>query len=167
MRIGILSDTHDQVARTATAVKLLVAEGAEALIHCGDITIPDVVYECARLPGYYVFGNNDFDQDDLRRAMDDSDGVCLGRSGEIVLGGKRIAVTHGDSSREYRRLLATRPDYLLFGHTHKTADGREGPTREINPGAIYRAPVWTVAILDLDADALRFHTVTDGVGRGR
>ncbi|MHC5543469.1 metallophosphoesterase family protein [Singulisphaera rosea] len=167
MRIGILSDTHDQVARTASAVRLLVAEGSEALIHCGDITIPDVVYECARLPTYFVFGNNDFDQDDLRRAMNDSDGVCLGRAGEIMIGGKRIAVAHGDSSRDYRRLLGTRPDYLFYGHTHVAADGRDGPTREINPGAIYRASVWTVATLDLETDSLRFHTVTDPIVRGR
>ena len=69
MRIGILSDTHDQVARTAEAVALLIAEGAEALIHCGDLTGPAVVDACAGVPGHYVFGNCDFDEDALRRAI--------------------------------------------------------------------------------------------------
>ena len=77
MRIGILSDTHDQVARTTVAVRLLIAHKAEVLIHCGDLCNSDVVYECGLLPSYYVFGNNDFDTDDLRRAILDVGGTCL------------------------------------------------------------------------------------------
>src|SRR3954452_15898288 len=134
-RIGILSDSHDKVARTARAVDLLVAEGAEVLVHCGDYTTPEVVDRCAALPGYYVFGNNDFDEDDLRRAMAAAGGTCLERGGEVTLGGRRVAVTHGDSVPELRRLAAGGPDYLLFGHTHVASDQRIGPTRFINPGA--------------------------------
>jgi uncharacterized protein len=159
MRIGILSDTHDQVVRTAGAVALLVAEGAEALIHCGDLTGPAVVRVCGAVPSYYVFGNNDFDCDGLRRAIDATGGVCLERGGELTLAGRRIAVTHGDSAREVRRLAAAGPDYLLFGHTHLPTDDREGPTRWINPGALHRAAAWTVALLDLRDDALRLLNV--------
>jgi putative phosphoesterase len=154
MRIGILSDTHDHVARTARAVSLLIAEGAEALIHCGDLTGPDVVQECGGLPSYYVFGNNDFNESGLRRAMAIVGGVCLDWGGQVELGGRRIAVTHGDSLREVRRLAALAPDYLLFGHSHITEDRREGPTRWINPGALHRAAAWTVAVLDLESDDL-------------
>ena len=156
MRLGILSDTHDQVVRTAGAVAQLVAEGAEALIHCGDLTGPAVVRACAALPSYYVFGNNDYDEDALRRAITTAGGVCLDRGGEVTFAGRRLAVTHGDSAKEVRRLAAARPDYLLFGHSHVPVDDREGPTRWINPGALHRASSWTVAILDLPTDTLRF-----------
>ncbi|HEV3167414.1 MAG TPA: metallophosphoesterase family protein [Isosphaeraceae bacterium] len=159
MRIGILSDTHDQVARTGRAVSLLVAAGAEALIHCGDLTGPAVVYECGGLPSYYVFGNNDFGEKALRGAIQLVNGVCLEWAGQVELGGRTIAVTHGDSAREMRRLAASGPDYLLFGHSHVAADHRQGQTRWINPGALHRAAAWTVALLDLDSDALRFMTV--------
>jgi putative phosphoesterase len=161
MRIGILSDTHDQVRRTSRAVRRLADEGAEALIHCGDLTGPDVVYECATLPAHFVFGNNDFDAAGLRRAMAAVGAVCLGWSGQIELAGKRIAVTHGDSSREVRRLAALGPDYLFFGHSHLAADDRDGPTRWVNPGALHRAPAWTVALLDLATDTLRMLTIDD------
>ena len=63
MQIGILSDTHDQVERTVDAVAMLVAEGAEALLHCGDVMGPEVVAECGRLPSFFVFGNNDLDRE--------------------------------------------------------------------------------------------------------
>ena len=85
MRIGIISDTHDHRKRTAAAVSLLIAEGAEALIHCGDLTGPEIVHECGMLPGYYVFGNNDFDEEGLRQAMADVEGVCLERGGELTV----------------------------------------------------------------------------------
>ena len=161
MRIGILSDTHDQVDRTSRAVRRLADEGAETLIHCGDLTGPDVVYECAPLPTHFVFGNNDYDQVGLRRAMAEIGAVCLGRSGQIELAGKRIAVAHGDSSKEIQRLAALCPDYFFFGHSHCPTDDREGPTRWVNPGALSRAESWTVALLDLETDTLKLLTIDD------
>ncbi len=159
MRIAIISDTHDHKKRTVQAVEVLRSEGAETLIHCGDLTGPDIVHACGGLPSYYVFGNNDFQQDVLRAAMNEVGGTCLDFGGEILLDGKRIAVTHGDSLREMRRLAAAEPDYLLFGHVHVTADRREGPTRWINPGALHRARRWTVALLDTDHDELHFFDI--------
>jgi putative phosphoesterase len=159
MRIGILSDTHDQQARTARAVAILADAGAEALIHCGDLTRPDMVHLCGILPAYFVFGNNDDDLRGLRAAIDAVGGTCLGYGGEIALGGKRIAVTHGDNVREIRRLASAIPDYLLFGHTHLPSAVQIGATRHINPGALHRASSWTVALLDLARGELKSITV--------
>jgi len=162
MKLGILSDTHDQVARAMQAVEALADAGASALIHCGDLTRPDVVHACASTPltCHYVFGNNDFDRTGLRAAMEATGGVCLEDAGEVVLGGRRIAVTHGDDSRAFRRLLAAQPDYLLFGHTHIPLDERDGPIRQVNPGALHRARQWTVALLDLETDSVRFVAIS-------
>jgi uncharacterized protein len=148
MTLGILADTHDQVTRTRVAVKLLKDAGAEILIHCGDITIPDVVYQLAPLPSYFVFGNCDFELQELRQAIAAIGGTCLERGGLIELDGSRVAVTHGDSAKELDRLQAERPEYLFSGHTHKALDVRRGTTRFINPGALHRAATWTVALLD-------------------
>jgi putative phosphoesterase len=149
MLIGILSDTHDQIKRTRVAVATLVAAGAEALFHCGDITIADVVYECADLPAYFVFGNCDFDRDGLRQAIRQIGGTCLEQGGLIDLAGHQIAMTHGDSDQELHRLIMLRPDYLFTGHTHRSSDVMKGPTRFINPGALHRASIWTAGVLDL------------------
>ena len=43
MHLGILSDTHGQLARTTRAVATLINQGAEALVHCGDLTGPELV----------------------------------------------------------------------------------------------------------------------------
>ena len=162
MKIGILSDTHDQAARTSRAVSILIRAGADVLVHCGDITGPAVVLECGGLPSYFVFGNNDFDEDDLRRAIIEVGGCCLERGGSFELSGKKIAVAHGDSSRQIRRLLDADPDYFLYGHSHLAADDRRGSVRWINPGALHRASRWSVAVLDLPSDTLEFLPVADG-----
>ena len=143
--------------RTADAIQLLHTEGADALFHCGDLTDPDIVGICAVLPCYFVFGNNDvYHVDEILAAINQADGaVCLGWGGEVELAGKRVAATHGHLIKEYRRLLATNPDYLFTGHSHITADHREGVTRFINPGALHRAQEFTVALLNLANDNLK------------
>jgi putative phosphoesterase len=156
MKIGILSDTHDRLDRTISAVTLLQEAGAEALIHCGDLTGPDIVSACGVLPSWFVFGNNDDDWPMLRLTMKLSNAVSLEWGGEIALAGKRIAVTHGHMHKDVRRLLAARPDYLLSGHSHLLADEMHDGVRRINPGALYRADRFTVALLDLATDDLKF-----------
>jgi putative phosphoesterase len=160
MRLGILADTHDRLHRTRHAVDLLRADGAEVLVHCGDLTGREVVAACAVLPCYFVLGNNDADNvSALERAAAGTGAVCLGWAGEVELGGKRVAVTHGHMHTDVRRLLAARPDYLLSGHSHQAGERRVGPTRRINPGALHRAGEFTVALLDLETDELRFLNV--------
>jgi putative phosphoesterase len=156
--LGILSDTHDHLPRTRRAVATLRDRGARHLVHCGDLTGPDVVYLCAAsdLPCAYVLGNNEDQFVALERAIADTGGTFLGWGGEIELAGRRIAVTHGHLAPEMRRLIASRPDYLLYGHTHVRFDDEEPVGRRINPGALHRADEHTVALLDLETGTLRF-----------
>jgi hypothetical protein len=156
MRIGIISDTHDRLPRTVAAVQLLQDAGAEMLFHCGDLTGPAIVQACGVLPAYFVFGNNDDNWPAVRAAIARVNGTCLEWAGEATLAGKRIAMTHGHLHKDVRRLLAAGPDYLLSGHSHMPMDERVGSTRRINPGALYRAEKYTVAVLDLKTDRLTF-----------
>jgi putative phosphoesterase len=156
MQLGILSDTHDRLGRTLSAIEILIAAGADALVHCGDLTGPDIVRACAQRPLWFVFGNNEDDFPALRRAAADVGATCLEWGGEITLAGRRVAVSHGHMTRDIRPLKAARPDYFLFGHSHIAEDRREGTIRCINPGALHRAPSFSVALLDLEHDELRF-----------
>jgi len=159
MRVGILSDTHDRLARTIEAVQMLAAHGAEALIHCGDITGPNIVHACAGLPSYFVLGNNDDDWPAVRQAMTAIGATCLDWGGEMTLAGKRIAVTHGHMTKDVRRLLQAGPDYFCFGHSHIAEDRQEGRTRCINPGALHRASRYSVALLDLASNDLKYLSI--------
>lgn len=61
MRLGILSDTHDELARTRLAVRMLRDARAEVLIHCGDLASPAIVESIATMPSWFVLGNHDAD----------------------------------------------------------------------------------------------------------
>lgn len=160
MKLGIISDTHNQRERCAEAIALFQAAGVEALIHCGDFTETEVLEQCAVLPCSFVLGNNDFNNSHfLKDTAEEVHANFLGWSGVVTLAERTIAVTHGHLTGELRRLLAMQPDYLLTGHSHVTEDRREGTTRCINPGALHRAREFTVAVLDLATDELTFLTV--------
>ena len=161
MKLGILSDTHNQVQRTQHAVELLVNAGAQVLVHCGDLASPEVVAVCSVLPCYFVFGNHDADVvPELEHAARQYGVTCLGWGGEIELAGKRIGISHGHLAREMRPLRAARPDYLLSGHSHAAIDWDNDGIRCINPGALHRANPWTVALLDLQTDQLTEFEIT-------
>lgn len=158
MKIGILSDTHDQQERTADAVRMLKTAGVDVLFHCGDLTKPAMVPIVAITKTYFVLGNNDFSlADQIRCEIEKIDGaISLEWGGCVTLDGKKIAMTHGHRSSEVRRLMEVQPDYFLFGHSHVAEDIRDGTVRRINPGALHRAGRFSVALLDLATDSLRF-----------
>jgi uncharacterized protein len=157
MKLGILSDTHNQLNRTRRAVELLREAGAEVLVHCGDITRGEIVAACSLLPCHYVLGNNDGENvTELKSAIQETGGTCLMWSGELELAGRRIGIAHGHYHTDVRKLLAGEPDYLLSGHSHMAHDERVGSVRRINPGALHRAPSFSVAVLDLVTDELKF-----------
>jgi putative phosphoesterase len=160
MLIGILSDTHDRVDAMAAAMKLLRDAGAEFYIHCGDVGSERVLDHLAGTACAFVFGNTDWDRAALARYAQSIGVACHGSFADLELGGKRIAVVHGDDFRLKQRLLAEQThDYLLQGHTHVRSDERFGRTRLINPGALHRAREKTVALLDTDRDVVTFLTV--------
>ncbi len=157
MRLGILSDTHNHIARTREGVRILVDAGAEALVHCGDLATPEIVAACAVRPFYFVFGNHDADSvPQLQEAAGQHGATCLQWGGVIELAGRKVGVTHGHLTTDRRRVEALSPDYLLSGHCHAAFDVVEGGIRRINPGALYRASSFSVAILDLVSDELTF-----------
>jgi uncharacterized protein len=162
MKLGILSDTHNELARTQRAVEMLRTEGAEVLIHCGDLSSPPIVAACSVLPFYFVLGNHDADSvPTLQRAAVEFGAMCLGWSGLIELCGKKLGVAHGHMTVDVRRVLAEEPSYLLSGHAHYPTDTMIGNVRRINPGALFRAEEYTVALLDLETSGLSILRLLD------
>ena len=160
MILGILSDTHGRADAAAEAMRVLRAAGATYFIHCGDVGSEDVLDQLAGTDSAVVFGNTDWDRRPLERYAQLIGVACHDPFADLNLDGKRIAVTHGDDARLKQRLLAGQEyDYLFQGHTHVPHDERFGRTRLVNPGALHRARVKTVATLDLISDRLSLLTV--------
>lgn len=156
MKLGIMSDTHGRVPATNEALKELRDAGAEALVHCGDVGSLEVLEALAGWRCWYVWGNTDY-ADGMWQSHVKAMGLPWPEGPlDLELAGKRIAVYHGHESTFTTALDKARHDYLFHGHTHRRNDYRIGAMRVINPGALHRASVRTVALLDLESDALQF-----------
>ena len=161
MKLGILSDSHGRRDRVRQAVRVLEEAGAEAFIHCGDLGDLEVLEEFVGRRMWFVFGNMDFTRPTWRPLVE---GLALpwpDGTVELQLAGKHVAVFHGHEQAFARALRETPYDYLLHGHTHRREDYRVGTMRIINPGALHRVSIPTVALLDVRADTVEFIEIRD------
>lgn len=153
MRLGIISDTHDQLERTQRAIAALLEAGATHFCHCGDFCCGEILELFAPHPTWYVYGNND--DYIIPRLMEKSaeypNLISLQWGGIFELAGKRIGVTHGHLLKEVNALLQAKPDFLLSGHSHIANRWEQDSVQRINPGAIFRAHPFTAAVLDLES----------------
>jgi uncharacterized protein len=155
MKIGILSDTHDNDAAVNTALREFESRGVELIVHCGDIQSPATVQLFADVPTHFVFGNCDWKPDLLAPAIDAIGAKLHEPHGELELEGKMIGWVHSHDLKLFLSLeFSDRFDYLFYGHTHKAEQHRRGRTLVVNPGALYRVRQKTCVVLDLKTDAL-------------
>jgi len=150
MKIGIISDSHENMPKIRRAVELFNREQVGAVLHAGDIISPITAGEFASLQARLigVFGNNDGDVLFLRERFRKI-GKLHVKKYEGRLGGKRFLLIHQPDMLE--ALAASGAyDVIVYGHTHRAEISRRGPTLVVNPG---EAGGWitgksTVALLD-------------------
>jgi len=158
MLLALLSDTHDNARSTRAAVELLAAHRPAAYLHAGDLVEAGMLGLFAGLGEFhFVFGNNEFDHAGIRSMAAALDLHCHGEVADLTLAGQRVALLHGHDGALFHKLAhGGEYAYVIHGHTHVRRDERVGKTRIINPGALYRARVKSVALLDVATDELRF-----------
>ncbi|HEX8013199.1 MAG TPA: metallophosphoesterase family protein [Casimicrobiaceae bacterium] len=163
MKIGIVSDSHDRADALAHAVRGAAAEGATAVIHCGDLIGANTLRSAMSLglALHLIHGNNLGDSLALHRLSHESGGLVryYGADARIELGGRRIFVVH---LPEYGYAMACTGDWDLVccGHSHSAGIARVpnvkgGTTWLVNPGTVagLSAPAtWIVG----DLAAMRF-----------
>ncbi|MEM7681395.1 MAG: YfcE family phosphodiesterase [Planctomycetota bacterium] len=166
MQIGLLSDSHGRAETTRRAVDVLMDAGAQALIHLGDLGTVEVIDALAvegpdggQVEAHMVFGNTDWDRVELGRYAESLDIRVAESEGRVELMGGPLVFCHGHEPEPMRAALRQGARYLCHGHTHKPEDVRRGETRVINPGALFRASQYTVALLDAGQDEVRFFDV--------
>jgi len=134
MKLGVLSDSHDNVPNIERAVALFQAEAVELVIHAGDFVAPFAVAPLAQLecPLIAVFGNNDGERVGLARRFTDLGAPVEPKMATAELDGVRIAVVHEPEPVD--ALAASGLfDLVIYGHTH-AVDIRNGPCMVLNPG---------------------------------
>ncbi len=161
MKIGILSDTHNHADNTRAALDTLREHGVAHLVHCGDITTPDMILLFGGWRVTFVLGNMDSGWVELGEAALAIGATRPRLSHELEIEGQVIGVTHGaDRGLLLRMTMSGRYAYLCRGHTHLRQDEYNSAygVRLINPGALGGSKPQTrsVAVLDLPGGNLTF-----------
>jgi len=149
MKIGILSDTHDNLPQVEKAVELFNKKKVDFVLHAGDFVAPFTILKLKKLKCDWrgVFGNNDGERTGLARI---SEGKIQEGPLRIKLADKKITLVHDINTINPEREGSA---LIVFGHTHKSEVVKKGNALLINPG---EAGGWltgksTVAIVDLTA----------------
>jgi putative phosphoesterase len=133
VRIGVVSDTHNQLRNVRRIVELFNAARVDRVVHTGDITKAGTLEIFAGLsaPLVGVFGNND-EREALAAAARET-GIRL-EEGPLSLtwDERRILVLHDPHSLSAEQLAAH--DVVLHGHTHRPVHERRGHALVFNPG---------------------------------
>ena len=145
-KIGIISDTHDNIPRIEKAVEAFNKEDVSLVIHVGDYIAPFSLRPLEKLKCEYcgIFGNNDGE----KKGLGEKSGGRI-KEGPLVLErcGRHIVVVHDISSWNKLREC----DILIYGHTHSPSIEKESGRLIINPGECggWLTGKFTIALLYL------------------
>jgi putative phosphoesterase len=139
--IGIVSDTHDQVANIRTVVRYLSSLKIALVIHCGDWVSPFSLeyYTPLQCQVMGIFGNNDGDKvRHIRYAK--TFGLDVAFQDHFVAFerfGRSIAAYHGEHDALVDALVGCgKYDLVCHGHNHRAAIKQCGTTLSVNPGTL-------------------------------
>jgi uncharacterized protein len=152
MKIGVISDTHGFLDPRLEQI----FAGMDHILHAGDIGYAVVVLELEFLaPTTAVLGNND-------------GGLSFKETEIVELGAKKILLHHivnplAPSETVQARIKRTRPDVVVFGHTHKKFSQNVNGILFFNPGYAGKPKGGTersVAILHCDENGIRHEFIS-------
>lgn len=155
MKIGLISDTHDNVVMIHKAVDLFNGAAVDLVLHAGDYVSPFSLkplleLECDMLG---VWGNNDGDRIALDRV---AQGRIMTSPYIGTYFGKKILLGHYLMTLE--ALISSQTYHIIiYGHTHKPELRKEGQTLIINPGECggWLSGKSTVAVVELDTQTAK------------
>ena len=158
MRLGVMSDSHDNVPNVERAVALFNEIGVDLVVHAGDFIAPFAIAPLAELNCRVVgvFGNNDGERVGLAQRFE-AIGEVHPNLASVSLGDRNIAVMHYP---ELAIPIAKSGDYdiVVYGHTHEI-DIQKGELLLLNPGETggWTTGKATVAVVDLETLEATIH----------
>lgn len=149
MKIGIISDTHDDIEFTNKAISVFQKNNVEAIIHAGDIISPPIITEFKKLTDlglkfFGILGNNDGEIRGLKDAFKFINGEFLGDTGKIELDGLKFGIYHGQDIKKKEKMINSgKFDVFVYGHSHTRDPSNSSPnivgkTLILNPGNTHR-----------------------------
>lgn len=160
MKIGLLSDTHKKIDYSRQIIDHLIAEGAEFLIHCGDIVREETLMQLKNCKKRYiaVYGNNDPHLAEVHNRYN-----LVQEPHYFKLAGAKFKLMH------LPFYMSADAEVILFGHTHTFECDFKNGSLFLNPGeACARSkPVSECAMLEVTEAAFRITQYSRGLEEER
>ncbi len=156
MKVGLMTDTHENLAKIKKGVEIFNERKVDLVLHCGDIISPITfkIFKDLRCNIKFVFGNNDGERPFLISKFQGK-GEFYNNGYEFELAGKKFIMMHEpigiDALAESGKY-----DYILYGHTHKQDIRDIGKSKIINIGetsGILTGEAY-IGILDVESGGL-------------
>jgi len=164
MIVCVLSDSHDNIPLLNDAIQQAKQQGAETVLHCGDIVAPSTLKTATKhnLPIHAIHGNNQGDTFSLSKLSSNETNqiTYYGQDAGITLAGKKIFLVHYP---HYAKAMCTTGlwDIVCCGHSHnvsveKIKNIQQQETLCINPGTVggVAGKPATYVLLYLDENAI-------------
>jgi putative phosphoesterase len=155
LKIGVISDSHDNIPVIEKALDILNSEKVDCLLHAGDIVSPfsAKLFLGQSFTTYLTFGNNDGEKIMLKDVLSQSERCKLiWPRATINLNHFKIALIHGEDEEIVEAIaLSNVYDLVAYGHWHKVVNRVIGKSILVNPGELcgYLSGRRTLAIVDL------------------
>lgn len=155
VKIGVVSDSHKKTKLLQSALDILKNDGAQFLVHAGDIVLEESLQmlEDTGIAYQAVFGNNDFNLLSLAGRYN-----IANEPHYFKIDNLSVKLMH------YPYYLNGDSDLVVFGHTHYFEAENKNSTLYINPGEICarKKPVSEFALIEKKDDTWNvFHYEKD------
>ncbi len=163
MKIGVLSDTHDNLSNLTYALETFRECGIKTIIHCGDLTGFELIPQFSGFRLIYLVGNMDHTSGTIiKRVKKLGEDSFAGLEFSGKLDGISVAATHSHIEGKVMELVQSgRYQWIFHGHTHQKRNETIKGVHIVNPGALgglARGPR-SFCIVDLDTGDVEFITV--------
>lgn len=163
MKIGVLSDTHDNLSNLTYALETFRECGIDTVIHCGDLTGFETVSQFSGFRLIYLIGNMDHASGTITKRVNKAgEDNFAGLTFTGKLEGVSIAATHSHIDGKVMALVRSgKYQWVFHGHTHRKRDEVIKGVHVVNPGALgglARGPR-SFCIVDLEFGEVEFITV--------
>ena len=160
MKIGLISDTHNNLSNLLAALETFKEREIKTVIHCGDLTRLEMLTHFQEFRVIYTTGNMDVMTGTIRKRLEKmrADNF-VGTIFKGKLDGVPVAATHSHIEGTVMKLIREgRYKWLFHGHTHVKPDEVVKGVRIVNPGAlggVGREPR-TFCIVDFAEETVEF-----------
>ncbi|MCB2202940.1 YfcE family phosphodiesterase [bacterium] len=165
MKIGVLSDTHNNLSNLITALQTFRDRKIHTVIHCGDLTDFDLISHFDGFHLIYLTGNMDHANGTIQRRVTMlNDENFAGPVYRGTLDGVSVAATHSHIEGKVMELVHSGSyEWVFHGHTHQRRDDVIRNVRVVNPGALggLNRGSRTFCIVDLGHPEVEFIRVQD------